>query len=211
MPVILETLFVGPIEACCYILGDPETKAAAIIDPGGDGERILETVGSHGLQPQFIINTHGHYDHIGANNLVKTEYPDAQICVHPQDAAMLGRPGKNLSFLLGNNYRSTQPDRLLNEGDELNVGGLLLRVIHTPGHTEGGISLHCPQANCCFTGDLLFAGGVGRTDLPGGDEDTLLESIRQKIFPLGDETVVYPGHGASTTVGAERMTNSFLS
>ena len=181
---IVQMLEVGPIEACCYLFGDPSTQQAAVIDPGADGARIIEAIEGLQLVPVLIINTHGHYDHIGANSDLKLRYSEAPLCVHSLDETMLTRPSRNMSLFLGGAFKSVAADRMLEEGDELSVGGLTLKVFHTPGHTPGGISLYCPEAKCCFTGDSLFAGGIGRSDFPGSDGAALLESIRGKILTL---------------------------
>ena len=209
-PLLIKTLEVGDLGACCYIVADVASKRAAIIDPGANAKRIIETVEAQSLKPAFIINTHGHVDHIGANNKVRARYPEAALCIHALDAPMLGRPSTNLSFFVGGSYKSVAADRLLEDGDELPLDGIVLKVLHTPGHTPGSISLHAARQHVCFTGDLLFAGSVGRSDFPGGSEKALLESIRQKILVLPDDTAIYPGHGPATTVGEERKGNPYV-
>lgn len=205
--LILETFVVGAFGANCYIVGCEETKEAAIIDPGGDAGRILAYVRQRGLQVKSIINTHGHVDHMAANGPVK-EGTAAPILIHRDDAPMLTSGARNLSLLAGVNVRSPEADRELEDGDVLTVGKLTLKVIHTPGHTPGGISLLC--GDMVFTGDTLFAGSIGRSDFPGGSHETLIHSIKEKLLPLPDETVVLPGHGPRSTIGQEKDMNPFL-
>ncbi|MGE5483935.1 MAG: MBL fold metallo-hydrolase [Ignavibacteriales bacterium] len=205
--MIVEVLPVGPLQANCIIVGCEKTKKAAVIDPGGEGERILQTVRGLGLEVAAIINTHGHADHIGANNRVKRA-TQAPIMIGEKDAGMLTSSAKNLSLLGGVAITTDAADRLLRDGDTIEVGEVVLRVLETPGHTPGGISL--AGEGVVFTGDTLFAGSVGRTDFPGGSFDDLITSIRDKLLPLGDDFEVYPGHGPSTTIGEERVANPFL-
>ena len=158
---------------------------------------------------KYIVNTHGHFDHISGNGLLKDTLK-AEILIHKDDACMLTDPSRNLSYMLGLTIISPKPDRLLEDGEKIEVGELQLIVMHTPGHTEGSISLFCKEENAVFTGDTLFAGSVGRTDLPGASLQKLLKSLNDKILKLPDETIVYPGHGGKTTIGRERRTNPFL-
>lgn len=222
--VNIKTLVVGPIQACCYVVsfGNTQDKSAkgdsrvCLIDTGGDGEKIIDYLERHKLEPVYLINTHGHIDHIGANQEIKAAYPAIKICIHSEDARMLTSASANLSPELGYNFTSPSADRLLKEGDELSInnGTLTLKVVHLPGHTRGGIGLvYTPsgkQPDIIFTGDTLFAGGIGRTDFPGGSMEQLLHNIRTKILTLPDDTVVYPGHGPATTVGDEKHHNPFL-
>ncbi len=175
---------------------------------------IIESVRMTGSEPKYIVNTHGHADHIAANAALVEAYPDAELCIHPADAEMLGKPTKNLSAFFGEPLRSPPAGRMLNEGDCLSIGANTLTVIHVPGHTPGGIALYWPGtdavAGMLFCGDALFAGGIGRTDFPGGDEKALLAGIREKLFVLPDDTLVLPGHGPSTTIGREKETNPFF-
>lgn len=203
----LYTFSVGPMQANCYILECEKTKNAIIIDPGGDGDFIIDFIGSKKLEPKFIINTHAHIDHIAANEDLKLR-TSALICIHKKDANMLVNPQKNLSFFIGSAISSPSPDRLLDDGDILESGTIRLQVIHTPGHSPGSISLL--SQDCIFTGDLLFAGGIGRYDFPGSSYDKLTRSLR-KIMELRSDLIVYPGHGPATTIGEERETNPFIS
>lgn len=205
--MILKTLAVGELGANCYILGCPETKVGAVIDPGGNGQYILETAEKMGLKIAYILNTHGHVDHIAANGAVK-EATGAKLLIHSQDVPMLTDPALNLSSFLGQNVISPTADQILEDGDLIKVGQIELKVIHTPGHTPGGICLK--TAVEVFSGDTLFAGSVGRTDFPGGNSQTLLTSIRERLLVYPNDLTVYPGHGPSSSLGEERMSNPFL-
>ena len=210
--MILHTLAVGSLEAGCYIAADDQTKHAIVIDPGDEAERIAAVIDDEQLELKYIVDTHAHIDHIGANSALKERFPDAQLCVHAEDAAMLTKPSRNLSLFVGASFRSVPADRELIEGDEIAIGSLRLRVLHVPGHTPGGICLYAADAQppVLFSGDALFAGGIGRSDFPGGDGQLLLDSIRTKLFTLPDQTIVYPGHGPETTVGREKRSNPFF-
>jgi glyoxylase-like metal-dependent hydrolase (beta-lactamase superfamily II) len=207
--MIQKALAVGLLEVNCYILGDEETKEAVVIDPGGDEDEILEVLKYHGLSLKTIIDTHGHFDHVDANQPLK-DATGAQIAIHEADAAMLARPSAEAMFFTGNRLRLSAADILLKEGDVLSFGNYRLKVLHTPGHTPGGISLVMEGAPLVYVGDLLFQGSIGRTDFPGGSFDDLITAVRTKIFPLGDNYTVYPGHGPVTTVGQERKYNPFF-
>jgi len=200
-------LVVGPIQANCYILGCERTKLAAVIDPGGDANRILMVLAKEGLRLVYIINTHGHFDHTTDNKRLK-EVTDAQLVIHRADALMIvNQSGQGLMWGM-KIENSPAPDRYVDEGDMITFGDISLKVLHIPGHSPGGISLSTDKI--VFVGDTLFAGSIGRTDLPGGDYDGLIRNVREKIFTLGDDVVVYPGHGPRTTVGQERRTNPFF-
>lgn len=203
----MRTLAVGPLAANCYIIWCKHTKEALVIDPGGEGPRILAEIIKEGLRLKYIVNTHGHIDHIAANNHLKEE-TQAKLLIHPDDAPLLRDPELNLSAYTGRPFQSLPSDMEITDGDEIAVGDLRFVVLHTPGHTRGSICLRAEGV--LFTGDTLFAGSIGRTDFPGGSYRQLLESIKSKILPCGDSCVVYPGHGPSTTVGYERENNPFL-
>jgi glyoxylase-like metal-dependent hydrolase (beta-lactamase superfamily II) len=205
--MILRTLIVGPIQANCYILGCERTREAAVIDPGGDADRVLITLAKDKLRCVYIINTHGHFDHSAENKRLK-EVTGAQLLIHRADAPMILHQGASGSTWGMNVDNSPPPDRYLEEGDSITLGDISLKVLHTPGHSSGGISLFSDKM--VFVGDTLFAGSIGRTDFPGGNYDGLIRNVREKIFTLGDDVVVYPGHGPKTTVGRERRTNPFF-
>lgn len=203
MDYILETICVGPMEVNCYILGCKRTRQAVIIDPGDDVEKIKKRLEEVGLKPKFILNTHGHADHIGANGGL-----GLAVMIHRADATFLKNPVKNLSAQFGLTVSSPKPDRLLEDNEKINIGDLVLEVIHTPGHTPGSISIKCDDL--VFTGDTLFCEGVGRTDFSYSSEKGLFKSIREKLLILPDSTKVYPGHGPASTIGHEKANNPFL-
>ena len=201
--MILETIVAGPMGANCHILGCNSSKEAIIIDPGGDYQKIIACLDKQGLEPKIIVNTHGHIDHIGAND--KFNLP---IYIHELDAEYLTDSVKNLSALFGPPYISPAASRLLKDGDKIELGEISLEVIHTPGHSPGGICLKTDDI--IFTGDILFCGGIGRTDFPAASEKEIIKSIKEKILILNDQVIIYPGHGSCSTVGKERRENPFL-
>ncbi|MBC7325719.1 MAG: MBL fold metallo-hydrolase [Moorella sp. (in: Bacteria)] len=206
--MFLKTLVVGPLGTNCYLVGCQETGEGAVIDPGAEGERILAAAREAGLKIRYIINTHGHIDHIGANGQVK-DATGALILIHRDDAPCLTEPGRNLSTFMGAGISSPGADRLLLEGDTITIGRTInLKVIHTPGHTPGGICLQ--GESLVFTGDTLFAGSIGRIDFPGGSFSQLINSVKEKLFILDDNLKIYPGHGPASTIGAERADNPFF-
>lgn len=198
---------VGPLSANCYIVADEEAKEAVVVDPGGEGDMIAELCRQQGLAVRYIINTHGHADHILGNAALK-EATGAQLLVHEADKEMLTSAQLSLAAYVGEQGKLIPPDRILREGDELPLGALVLKILHTPGHTPGGICL--AVENALFTGDTLFAESVGRTDFPGGSHMQLLDSIKTKLYTYPDDTVVYPGHGPSTTIQQEKVYNPFV-
>ncbi|MCL5676456.1 MAG: MBL fold metallo-hydrolase [Firmicutes bacterium] len=206
--MLFETLAVGPYQANCYIVAAEAGGPALVVDPGAQPDRILARVRELGLEVTHILLTHGHLDHIGAVTAMK-EATRAAICIHPLDAPMLPDPRLNLSASSPRPVTALPADRLLEDGEEIPIGGLRLQVLHTPGHTPGGVCFLLPDR--VLSGDTLFAGSIGRTDFPGGDMDQLLKSIRTKLLPLPDHLLVHPGHGDSTTIGDERAGNPFLS
>ncbi|MEM2341375.1 MAG: MBL fold metallo-hydrolase [Candidatus Bathyarchaeia archaeon] len=210
--MLIIPLTVGLLSTNCYIVACERTCKALIIDPGFDEVEapwILKEIDEHNLRIKYVLNTHGHMDHISGNTLVK-ETLRAKIIIHQSDACMLTDPLKNLSMLLGRAVISPPPDLTIQNGEILRIGFLKFKVIHTPGHTPGSISLYCEDERVVFTGDTLFARSIGRTDLPGGSYETLISTIRGRLFNLPDETAVYPGHGDRTTIGIERKWNPFL-
>ena len=204
--MIIKDLTVGPIMANCFIVGCEKTREAAVIDPGDDTDKILMTLAGLKLKVKYIINTHGHFDHVGGNRKMK-DATGADILIHSLDAPMLDYLSQSASALGMNAEDSPPPDRMLKDGDEVKFGNIILKVIHTPGHSPGGIALY--SDGVVFVGDTLFAGSIGRTDFPGGDFETLLSSIRKKLFVLGDDVRVFTGHGPETTIGAEKKYNPF--
>lgn len=205
--MLIQTLPVGPLQVNCHILGCEKTRQAAVIDPGDEGTRILQALAAAGLQAAIIINTHGHFDHVGANRLL-AEKTGAPIAIHQGDLPILRRSGEDAAFFGLAADPSPEPATVLHGGETLQVGEIALQIIHTPGHSPGGICLFADGH--LFSGDALFAGSIGRTDLPGGDTDQLIGGIREKLLVLPDETVVHPGHGPDTTIGRERRMNPYL-
>ncbi len=211
--MLTEAMVVGEIQANCYLAGDGQSNDIAVIDPGGDGPDIIARIEKNGYHPIYIINTHGHIDHMWANAELKAAYPGAELLIHEADAGMLTNPSSNLSTFVGRAITSPPADRTLSEGDHIEVGSLDFEVVHIPGHSPGGIALITKDSGgktVAFSGDALFAYSIGRTDFPGGSYEKLVSGIKQKLLCLPDDTIVYPGHGPSTTIGIERTHNPFL-
>lgn len=208
--MIVKTLVVGPFASNCFIVGSESTRKGIIIDPGADAKNILNTVRDQGFSIVLIVATHNHIDHVGALRSVK-DATRAKYAVHEADAkeAMPVVFGRMMGLMLGSSPRGApKPDRLLKDGDIIEIDDLRFKVLHTPGHTPGGISLL--SDGVVFSGDTLFNFGIGRTDLEGGDYGKLMDSIMTKLMVLPDSTIVYPGHGPETTIGAEKKWNPFL-
>ncbi len=208
--MILEKLVVGDLQTNCYVVGDETTLDGLVIDPGGDADEILKVVERRKLRIKHVVDTHGHFDHILANRQVM-EATHAPLAIHPDDAAMLTNPLRSFSAFMGKLQPSPPATVLLEEGQVLEIGSIKLRVLHTPGHSPGSISLWCPEEKLVFSGDALFNMGIGRTDFPGGSFKILAKSIQEQLFTLPDDTVVYSGHGPETTIGFERAHNPFVS
>ncbi len=206
--MIVKTLAVGALATNWYIVGCEKTSQAAVIDPGDEADRILEAVRAAGLKVTHVLLTHAHFDHIGAaDEVVKASA--APLALHADDLPLLQVGGGALFF----DFQPPPiPDKVssLAAGQEIAVGELTLRVLHTPGHTRGHVTFYVPAEGALFDGDVLFAGGIGRTDLPGGSFEVLLRSIGEQLMTLPDDTVVYPGHGPATTIGEERRSNPWL-
>jgi glyoxylase-like metal-dependent hydrolase (beta-lactamase superfamily II) len=203
--MMLETLAVGDYQSNCYIYASETGKKGVVIDPGDEADTIIGRIEKLGLAIPYIILTHGHPDHTAALKQVR-EATGAKIAVHAADVSVL--KDKLLHTMLGFRHTDIVPDILLSDGDIIRTDGLELKVIHTPGHTPGGICL--AGEGSVFTGDTLFMTGIGRTDLPGGNAEKLLDSIHHRLLTLPDETVIYPGHGPASTIGEERRSNPFL-
>lgn len=207
--MILETVTVGIFAVNCYILAEADAGPAIIIDPGADEKKIREVLAKHKLAASMVINTHGHFDHIGCDD--KFGVP---IYIHRDDAALLKDARLNLSDFLFNTYYAAGQVTIktVEDGDSIELGSIKLEIIATPGHTRGGICLLLkgPGNKILFSGDTLFYQGVGRTDFPGASESDLARSIKEKLFKLPDDTLIYPGHGPSSTIGGERRGNPFF-
>lgn len=184
-------MMVGPLMVNCYLVGCKETGEAAVIDPGGDVQRIVSELVKRNLTVKYILNTHGHWDHTGGNDELRA-ITRAPLLIHRADAPALNQA----------------PDGFLEEGEQIRFGTHTLGVLHTPGHSPGGVCFVSPGV--VFCGDTLFAGSIGRTDLPGGSCPQLIEGVRAKLFCLADDVRVYPGHGEATTIGEERRHNPFF-
>ncbi len=205
--MIIKELVVGPLMANCFICGCSKTKEAVVIDPGGDADTILLSLADSKLKVKYIINTHGHFDHVSANGKMKAA-TGADILIHPLDAPMLEKLSSNAAFFGVSVENSPPCDQTLEEDDTVSFGDITLKVIHTPGHTPGGISLY--TNGIVFVGDTLFAGSIGRTDFPGGDFNTLISSIKTKLFNMEDDMRVFSGHGPETSIGVEKRHNPFV-
>jgi glyoxylase-like metal-dependent hydrolase (beta-lactamase superfamily II) len=208
-PMIFETLEVGPLGVNCFILGCATSHEGVVIDPGGDVGRIVEIVQKHGLKIRYIINTHGHFDHVGGN-LQAVKAFAAPLMIHESDAVMLGRAAEVATMYGMQGENSPAPDSFLTEGMEITFGSHRMKVLHTPGHTQGGCCLYLDAEKKVITGDTLFADSIGRTDLPGGSHEQLLASIKTKLFTLPDEVTAYPGHGPKTTIAHEKRHNPYF-
>ncbi|HNU75782.1 MAG: putative metallo-hydrolase [Deltaproteobacteria bacterium ADurb.BinA179] len=207
--MVVHTVVVTEFMTNCFIVGDEITKEAVVIDPGGEGQKILKEIEKMGMNVKAVVSTHAHVDHIGALKDIKNAL-GADIMMHQAELPVL-KTASRMARLFGISIDDPpEPDRFIAEGDQVSCGSITLKVIETPGHSPGGISLLTSDGKVCFAGDTLFAGSIGRTDLPGGDYHTLIESIKTKLIPLGDDVKVLSGHGPATTMGVERRYNPFL-
>ena len=205
---IFEHLVVGPLQCNCYIVGDPETREAIVIDPGDDADRLASSLATRNLTVTAIVATHAHFDHIVAAERLR-ELTGAPFYLHADDKPILAWMQESGRLFLGMELPPPpEVDTEAREGDRLIAGSIALEVVHTPGHSPGSISLVTDSA--VFSGDTLFAGSIGRTDLPGGDMRALLDAVRDKLFRLDSDLPVYPGHGPATTLGAEQDHNPFV-
>lgn len=204
-----DVVVVGPLGVNCFVLGCGATGQGVVVDPGGDVERIMTVVQQRGLTIVSIVNTHGHFDHVGGNRQLK-EVTGAELLIHPADEPMLAKVASVAGMYGLQAENSPAPDRLLEDGMLLSFGKQQLRVIHTPGHTPGGCCLYLELEQKLISGDTLFADGVGRTDLPGGSHVQLVDSIRTRLFTLPPQVQVWPGHGPATTIAHEQQHNPYL-
>ena len=206
----VDQYIVGNMAVCCYIISCETTKKAAIVDPGGDEQRILDEVAAHGLEVEYIIATHGHPDHVCGNRIMK-EATNAAIVMHEADDDFFSQSQVKSFFSMLGMEESPPADIRVKEGDTITLGEQSIQVIHTPGHTPGGMCLY--NAPDLITGDSLFVGGIGRTDFPGGSHQELISSIVNKLLVLPPETVVWPGHGyggSKSTISEESRSNPYL-
>jgi glyoxylase-like metal-dependent hydrolase (beta-lactamase superfamily II) len=207
----IERITVGALEANCYLVLCPETREALLVDPGAEPEAILAAVGKSGAHVKMILHTHGHFDHIGATEAALAGLPESTpLAAHPADAYLYEPENRAMGAMFGYPLPETPatPDVALADGQTLEIGTLRLEVVHTPGHTPGSICL--VVGGDCLSGDTLFRRGIGRTDLSGGDEEAIYESIATRLYSLAAELRVYPGHGEATTIGEERRLNPFV-
>ncbi|MEY2734886.1 MAG: hypothetical protein RLZ58_295 [Pseudomonadota bacterium] len=204
------TIPVTPFQQNCSLVWCDDTRQAAVIDPGGDLEVILSAVDEHGLKLQQIWLTHAHIDHAGATAELSARLNLPIIGPHPGDQFWIdGLPQQGVMFGFPRCEAFT-PTRWLHDGDTVTLGGHTLNVRHCPGHTPGHVVFHSPEMNRAFVGDVLFAGSIGRTDFPQGNHQQLIDSITQRLWPMGDDTVFIPGHGPESTFGRERRSNPFV-
>lgn len=207
--MVFEVIVVGPLSVNCFVLGCEDTREGVVVDPGGDVERIMQAVRRHDLAIRYIINTHGHFDHVGGNRQAIAALK-APLLIHQADAPMLDRVA-DVGRMYGIQSENSPPaDGFLVDGMAIEFGACRMKVLHTPGHTQGGCCLYLAEEGRIITGDTLFADSIGRTDLPGGSHDQLLESIRSKLFVLPDDVVAYPGHGPETSIGHEKRHNPYF-
>jgi hydroxyacylglutathione hydrolase len=209
---LIECIPVGALAANCYLVTCPETRETMVVDPGDNAEDILARIGELGVNVVSIVHTHGHFDHISATEAVQARLPTpVPVAAHPADGYLYSPEARSTGRQFGYPLpeHCITPDTPLADGETINVGTLQLRVLHTPGHTPGSVSLVCGDA-CVLSGDTLFRRGIGRTDLPGGDEDRIYGSLLTRLYTLPEQLLVLPGHGESTTIGEERRGNPFV-
>jgi len=207
----IDRLILGDFQTNCYVVRVDESASDCIcIDTGLDGDDLIAFLTRNRLNPVATILTHGHIDHIVGVTALRHHFPKTRVYIHEWDADMLTDPHANLSSLAGLSFTTEPADVLLRDGDTVDEAGIHLKVLHTPGHTPGGICLYAESDGVAFVGDTLFADSVGRTDFPGGDMNQLIEGIRTKLFTLPDKTVVHPGHGMRTTIGREKRSNPYV-
>jgi glyoxylase-like metal-dependent hydrolase (beta-lactamase superfamily II) len=207
--MIHEILPVGPLQCNCSVIGDEANHEAMVIDPGDDIQDVLALVRKHNLQVKQIVITHGHIDHVGGAMKLRAS-TGAPILLNQNDYALLKMLDVQAAWIGMANPGKVEVDHSITAGDTVNAGSLMAHVLYTPGHTEGSICLHFPPEKKLIAGDTLFAGSIGRTDLPGGDMQKIMRSLHNVVLALPDDTIVVPGHGALTTIGEEREANPFL-
>ncbi len=207
----IDRLILGAYETNCYVLRNGDNAAdCLIIDPGLEADGLIDFLKENKLNPTAVVLTHGHIDHIAGLALLREQFPGIKVLIHEMDAPMLTEPQANLSLLSGIKFCTEPEDVALQEHDTIEQAGVKLLVLHTPGHTPGGISLYSKDDGVAFVGDTLFVGSIGRTDFPGGNTSQLLASVREKLFSLPEDTKAYPGHGPATTIAQEKAHNPFF-
>lgn len=206
----VEAFVLGPWETNCYVITCGGSDDCWIVDAGIEPDELIEHVRRAGLTPRAILLTHAHLDHIAGLSALRRAFPRVPVLVHPLEREWLTDAVLNLSAMIGAPVREDPPDGELNDSQQLTLGGSRWIVRHTPGHSPGGVTLYCADAGAAIVGDSLFNGSIGRTDFPGSDHATLVDSIRRVLYSLPPETRVYPGHGPPTTVGREMKSNPFV-
>jgi hydroxyacylglutathione hydrolase len=207
----IDCLILGGYQTNCYVLrSNGSARDCLIIDPGLEAGELLEFLDEQKLNPLAVILTHGHIDHMAGVTTLRSHFSKIKLYIHKLDAEMLTEPTINLSTMTGGAFTTEPEDVSLQDGDVIDLASVKLIVLHTPGHTPGGISLYSKQDGVVFAGDTLFADSIGRTDFPGGGMSQLLASVREKLFTLPEETKVCPGHGPATTIAAEKAHNPFF-
>ena len=207
--MIIKELQVGTLRTNCYIIADELTKECAIIDPGDNALSISNVIEDNDLIVKYILLTHGHFDHIMALSKLREKYK-VDVIIHEDEAKYLKNPNFNLSAMMDIKPISIASYKSIKDNDEIQIGSLIVKAIKVPGHTEGSICYYIESEDVLIAGDTLFNGGIGRCDLYGGDYFTLVNSIKTKLFTLPDKTIVYPGHGESTSIGYEKENNTQL-
>lgn len=187
-----------------------ETRDCVIIDTGLNSSPLVDYIKQNDLNPVALLYTHGHFDHIEGVNIIRENWPDIKVAIHKADAEMFTDPEANISSMLGLTITADPAEIIIDQEQPVEFAGITFEVLHTPGHTPGGICFYVPDENTVFVGDTLFSGSIGRTDFPGGNYDQLIQSIKTKLMVLPDQTVVYNGHGPSTTIGQEKNYNQYL-
>ena len=214
----IDCLILGAYETNCYVLrkeslglrNNDAAQDCLVIDPGLEAGELIEFLDEQKLNPVAVLLTHGHIDHIAGVAAMRSRFPEIKVYIHNLDAGMLTEPKINLSAMAGSGFVTEPEDVSLKERDVIDLAGVKLLVLHTPGHTPGGISLYSKEDSVAFVGDTLFADSIGRTDFPGGSMSQLLNGVREKLFTLPEETQVYPGHGPATTIAREKEHNPFF-
>ena len=209
--MIIDSLVLGEYQTNCYVLrSGEEARESLVVDPGLGAEELIAFLTERQIAPVAVVLTHGHIDHIAGIAALRQSYPNIKVLIHELDAEALSNPAANLSGMMGRGFTTAPADVLLKEGDCIEQASVKLQVLHVPGHSPGGICLYSSEEGIVFTDDALFAESIGRTDFPGGSMSQLLSCIKEKLWPLADSTVVYPGHGPATTIAREKACNPFL-
>ena len=207
----IDSFILGAYQTNCYVLRESETaKDCLIVDTGLEAGELVDFLSEHKLNAVAVVLTHGHADHITGIGALRAKFPNLKVYIHKLDSKMLTKPMSNLSILTGRFFKTEPADFSIEDGATIEQAGIKLKVLHTPGHTPGGICLYSEEHAIIFVGDTLFADSVGRTDFPGGSMTKLIKGIKEKLCVLPDDTIVYPGHGPATTIGREKTNNPYL-